>query len=233
MVMCKTELMKLLSLAFFTLLLTLGAGAQNQIGIFAGPQATTARYTIKEEKQKTSMKYGFQLGGVMKVPFDNQLFFAPTVFYSMKGYKVDFTRFAFPPDVDAKDNDVTVHTFEVAPLLQVDFSKDPSHFFIKFGPSLDVQLFGKESFHLISTGATVNRNMKFSFGDYGYASMNGIGQFGYESSNGFSIFAQYSFGIGSISNADDGPKIYHRVFGISVGKYLNRKKIVIDTRNKE
>ena len=225
--------MKLLSLAFFALLLTLGATAQNQIGIFAGPQATTALYKVEEVKQKTTMKYGFQVGGNMKIPFENRLFFSPTILYSMKGYKVNFTRYAFPPDVDAKDNDVTIHTFEVAPLLQIDFSKDPAHFFIKFGPSLDIQLFGKESFHLISTGATVNRNMKFGFGDYGYASMNGVAQFGYETSTGFSIFAQYNFGIGSISNADYGPKIYHRVAGISVGKYLNRKKVVMDTRNKE
>ena len=216
--------MKLLSLVFFSLLLTLGAAAQNQIGIFAGPQASTARYTVENLKQKTSMKFGFQLGGMMKIPFESKLFFCPTVFYSMKGYKVNFTRYAFPPDVDAKDNNTTIHTFEIAPLLQIDFSNDPSHFFIKFGPSLDVQLFGKESFHLMSTGATVNRNMKFSYGDYGFASMNGIGQLGYESSSGFSIFAQYSFGIGSISNADYGPKIYHRVFGISAAKYLKRNK---------
>ncbi len=225
--------MKLLSLAFFALLLTLGATAQNQIAIFAGPQATTALYKVEEVKQKTSMKYGFQVGGNMKIPFENLLFFSPTVLYSMKGYKVNFTRYAFPPDVDAKDNDVILHTFEIAPLLQVDFSKDPAHFFIKFGPSLDVQLFGKESFHLMSTGAAVHRNIKLGFGDYGYVSMNAIAQFGYETSTGFSLFAQYNFGIGSISNADYGPKIYHRVAGISVGKYLNRKKIVVDTRNKE
>jgi hypothetical protein len=225
--------MKLLSLAFFVLLLTLGATAQNQTGIFAGPQATTALYKVEEVKQKTTMKYGFQVGGNMKVPFENLLFFSPTILYSLKGYKVNFTRYAFPPDVDAKDNDVTLHTFEIAPLLQIDFSKDPAHFFVKFGPSLDVQLFGKESFHLMSTGTAVHRNMKFGFGDYGYVSMNGIGQFGYETSTGFSIFAQYNFGIGSISNADYGPKIYHRVAGISVGKYLNRKKIVMDTKNKE
>ncbi|MEO6611757.1 MAG: porin family protein [Chitinophagaceae bacterium] len=215
--------MKLLSLTIFALILTLDTTAQNRIAIFAGPQATTALYKVEEVKQKTSMKYGFQLGGNMKIPFENRLFFSPTVFYSMKGYKVKFTRYASPPDLDATDNDVTIHTFEIAPLLQIDFSKDPAHFFIKFGPSLDVQLFGKESFHLMSTGATVNRNMKFGFADYGFVSMNGIAQFGFETSTGFSIFAQYNFGIGSINNADYGPKIYHRVAGISVGKYLNRK----------
>lgn len=75
--------------------------------------------------------------------------------------------------------------------------------------------------------------MKFSFGDYGYVSMNANVQFGYETSGGLTFFAHYGFGLGSISNADGGPRIYHRVGGISIGKYLTRKKIVMDTRNKE
>ncbi|MEO7925045.1 MAG: porin family protein [Chitinophagaceae bacterium] len=215
--------MKTLFLFPLTFLFLVTASGQNKLAIFAGPQASSAYYTVENLKQKTSMKYGFQAGANMKTAFENKLYFAPTVFYSMKGYKVEFTRYASPPDVDAKDNNTTIHTFEVAPLLQYDFSNDPGHVYIKFGPSLDVQLFGKESFHLISTGATVNRNMKFSFSDYGYASFNLLGQLGYETSSGFIIFAQYSYGIGSISNADFGPKIHHRVFGISVGKYLKRK----------
>jgi hypothetical protein len=64
--------------------------AQNQLAIFAGPQATTAKYTVLDKEQKTTMKYGFQAGVSMKVPFENKIFFAPAAFYSMKGYKVTF-----------------------------------------------------------------------------------------------------------------------------------------------
>ncbi len=224
--------MKFLLPVSVALLLSLNASSQNQLLVFAGPQATTADYKVEGLKQKTSMKYGFQAGGAMKIPFENKLFFSPTVFYSMKGYKVAFTRFALLPDADAKDNNTTLHTFEIAPMLQYDFSNEPGHVFIKAGPSMDLQLLGREKFNLMA-GGSVNRKMKFSFGDYGYVAMNLIGQLGYETNSGFIIFAQYLHGLASISNLDGGPVIKHRAYGISIGKMLNRKKIVIDTRNKE
>ncbi len=214
------------------LLITLTAHSQFDIGIFAGPQATGALYTILNQKQKNEMKYGFQAGVGLKVPFENKLFFAPAAFYSMKGYKVTFTEFAFPPDTNAKDNNTSIHTFELAALLQFDLSNKPSHVFLKAGPTLDFLLFGKETYNL-KNGTSVSRNMKFSDGDYGHFSANMLAQIGYETGGGFMIFAQYTHGMASTSNADGGPKIRHRAYGISIGKYLNRKKIVIDTRNKE
>lgn len=203
-------------------LINLCASSQNQFGFFAGPQATTAHYTIEDVKQKTEFKYGFQAGVTMKVPFDAGLFFSPTAFYSMKGYKVAYTKFAFPPDLAAKDNNTTLHTFELAGLLQYDFGSQPGHVFIKAGPSLDFQLFGKEKYNL-TAGGSVNQNMKFSFGDYGHFAANMLAQIGYETTGGIMIFAQYSHGIASISNADGGPHINHRAYGISIGKYFSRK----------
>ena len=215
-----------------SLILFLLANSQVEVGIFAGPQATGARYTILNQKQKNELKYGFQAGVGLKVPFDNKLFFAPAGFYSMKGYKVTFAEFTFPPDVNAKDNNTTIHTFELAALLQYDLGDKPGHAYIKAGPSLDFHLFGKEKYNLMN-GSSVSRNMKFSNGDYGHFSANLLAQFGYETGGGFFIFAQYTHGMASTNNADGGPKIRHRAYGISIGKYLNRKKIVIDTRNKE
>jgi hypothetical protein len=91
---------------------------------------------------------------------------------------------------------------------------------------------GKETFNQ-SSGGSVSRNMKFGFADYGRIGANFLAHFGYETGSGFVFFAQYTYGIGSINNADGGPHIFHRAFGISIGKYLNREKIVIDTRNRE
>lgn len=224
--------MKIFLLSVITLCLTLSASSQAEFGIFAGPQMMSARYDISGTKQKTEYKYGFQLGGMMKVPFEGKLYFAPAVFYSMKGYKVTFSKFVYPPDPAAINNDVSLHNFEVAPLLQYDFGDNPGHFFIKAGPSIEVQLFGKEKFTKL-TGEQVSRNMKFSYADYGRFGASLLGQFGYESASGLTVFAQYTFGVGSVSNTDGGPSIRHRVFGISIGKFFGRKKIVIDTRNKE
>jgi hypothetical protein len=38
------------------------------------------------------------------------------------------------------------------------------------------------------------------------------------------LTTQYTHGIGSINNADFGPGIWHRALGISIGKYINKKK---------
>lgn len=224
--------MKIFVLSVITLCISISLFAQPEFGILAGPQMMSARYDVKGKKQETDFKYGFQFGGMMKVPFENKLYFAPAVFYSMKGYKVTFDQFVYPPDPAAIDNDVSLHNVEIAALLQYDFSNNPGHFFIKFGPSIETQLFGKEKFNKI-TGEQVSRNMKFSFADYGRFGANLLGHLGYETASGFTIFAQYTFGVGSVSNTDGGPSIRHRAFGLSIGKYFNRKKIVIDTRNKE
>lgn len=206
--------------------------AQTQFSIFAGPQMATARYSINSKKQPTTAKYGFQAGVGMKIPFDVNLFFAPAAFYSMKGYKVDFNRPAFPPDTTATDNNTTIHTFELAFLLQYDFGKSANHFFLKLGPSLDFQLFGKEKFNT-KNNTTVSRNMTFDFATYGHYAASMLLHFGYETQNGLSFAAQYTHGLGSINNADNGPSIRHRVYGLSVGKYINRKKNIINTTNKE
>jgi hypothetical protein len=207
--------------------------SQVEVGIFAGPQATTASYTVTKKKQKTEYKYGFNAGVTLKVPFDKNLFFAPAIFYSMKGYKVALTHFTYPPDTLAKDNDTRIHTLELAALLQYDLGKDPGHAFIKVGPTLDFNLSGKETFTL-TNGNSVTRNMPFDFtGHYGPIAANFLFQLGYETGSGIFFFGQYSHGLASINNEDKGPGIKHRVFAVSIGKYLNRKKIVIDTKNKE
>jgi len=217
----------------FTILVSLIASSQVEVGLFAGPQATGARYTILNQKQKNEIKYGFQAGVGFKIPFENNLYFAPAAFYSLKGYKVTLTQFVYPPDTNAKDNNTTIHTFELAALLQYDLSSKPGHIFIKAGPSLDFQLFGKEKYNL-KAGGSVSRSMTYSAdGDYGHFSANMLAQIGYETVSGFMIFAQYTHGMASTNNEDKGPKIRHRAYGISIGKYLNRKKIVIDTKNKQ
>jgi hypothetical protein len=204
---------------------------QSRFGIFGGPQTTFANYSIDGVKQSIQHKQGFQAGFGWNIPFDNQLFFAPACFYSLKGYKVKFNRFSYPPDTAAIDNNTTIHTVELAFLLQFDMSNEPGHLFLKSGITLDGQLSGKEKFNL-KTGGSVNRKMVFSFGEYGYVGANLLVQFGFETKAGFMIFGQYTHGIASINNADGGPQIKHRAFGISIGKYFNKKKNDPGTRNK-
>lgn len=208
------------------------AHSQVEFGLFGGPQATSATYKIDETKQKTDYKIGFQIGGMMKVPFEGNLYFAPAVFYSMKGYKVSFNKISIPPDNAAVDNNTTFHNLELAGLLQYDFGVKPDHFFLKTGTSMDLQFFGNEKFNR-TNDVPVDRKIKFGFTDYGRYLFNFLTMFGYESSSGFTIFGQYSLGLGNIINTDGGPTVRHNAFGISFGKYFNRKKTIIDTRNIE
>jgi hypothetical protein len=75
--------------------------------------------------------------------------------------------------------------------------------------------------------------MKFGPGEYGRYSANLLAKLGYETASGFMISAHYTHGAANLNNADGGPAFRHRAYGISIGKYINRKKIVMDTKNKE
>jgi hypothetical protein len=214
--------MKFFLLIAATLMFTTQAMAQVQWSVFAGPQLTTASYAIQSVKQKTSYKPGFQLGIGLKVPFEGSLYFAPAAYYSLKGYKVDFTRFVYPPDIKATNNNTSFHTVELAALLQYDFNTQPGHFYIKAGPSLDFQVFGKEKFDTLT--GQVDRSIPFGYDKYGHYSANMLLQLGYELKNGFFLYGQYSHGLANINNNDYGPSIRHRVFGISIGKYICTSK---------
>src|SRR5690242_2127153 len=87
--------------------------------LFGGPQLTTARYLVREEKQETGFKWGLTAGVGLKAAFDNRLYFFPSVYYSLKGYTVVLKDSAFPPGQAALNNNMTLHTMEIAPLFQV------------------------------------------------------------------------------------------------------------------
>ena len=207
--------------------------SQVTLAIFGGPQMTKAKYKVQEEKQPTQFKPGFQLGATLKVPFDNQLYFGPAIYYSMKGYKVTLNSPSFPPSELAINNETTIHTIELAPLLHLNFSNQPSHFFAKFGPALDFAFSGKEKFDTIGGEEPVERSMKFAFTEYGRVTAQGILHLGFESSKGYMIFAHYAEGMGSLNNADNGPRIKHRIVGLSFGWFFQKNKNVIDTRSKK
>ncbi|HLF45660.1 MAG TPA: porin family protein [Chitinophagaceae bacterium] len=222
--------MKILFL-LLSLFIVLSVRAQVQFGLFAGPQTTGVRYLINDDKQESDLKTGINLGAQFKIPFENKLSFAPAIMYNLRGYKVQFNATSFPPDSAAINNNTSFHTIELAFLLQHDFNLDPGHAFIRFGPSLDFALLGNEKYN--TANSAVDRNMKFGFGDYGHYLASAIVQLGYECTNGVFFFGHYNYGLTSMNNADHGPEIGNRAAGISIGKYFNRKKIVMDTKNKQ
>ena len=205
-----------------TLLVSIQSFSQVQKFIFAGLQGNNVRYLINDSKQNSSFKIGGHAGVGLKVTFEGRLSFVPLLYYSLKGYKVDFNRSSPYPDATAINNDVSLHCVELASLLQYDFTAAPKHFFLRLGPSLDFQLFGHEEFQT-NTGSTISRSMNFDYDKYGHYSGNALGHFGYETES-FFIYAQYTFGLASINNYDEGPQIRHRNVGLSAGFFLKKKK---------
>ena len=197
--------------------------AQTRFSFFAGPQATTVHYVVRGSEQSTDFKFGFQAGAGAKIEFDNRLYFSPAIYYSLKGYRVVLKQSAYPPGLHAINNNTTVHTLEAAFLLQYDFSSRPSHFFFKAGPSLDFQLSGREKFDL-DDGSKINRKMKYGFADYGRYAAAGILQVGYETAGNYIFYVHYGHGLSNLNNADEGPSVFYRVLGISIGKYFKKAK---------
>jgi hypothetical protein len=198
--------------------------SQVQFGIFAGPHISSTDYSINGVKQPTDSKIGFHLGAEYKIPFDGILFFSPSISYAMRGYKVQFNQPSFPPDLLAIDNNTTFHEIDVDPLLQFDLSKKVNHPFIKFGPSFNFILVGKENYNL-ATGESIDRSMKFSTtNSYGRYNASLLGQFGFETSKGLIIYAYYLRGLISMNNETQGPSIYNSMYGITLGKFLKSKK---------
>ena len=218
--------MKLVFLCVATLFLCPVAKSQVKFGVFGGAQATSASYTIEGKKQSTSFKPGIQLGGSFKIPIEGKLSIGPSFMYSMKGYKVKFTEFSYPPGEDAVDNNTTFHNIELGFPLQYDFAKGDHHVFIRTGPALDFQFFGRETFNTVDD-EKVKRNIPFGYDKYGHYSANWLVHFGYEMKDGVFVYCQYTHGIANISNKDGGPGIRHRAFGITVGKYIRKSKTVL------
>ena len=107
--------MKKIVIYSVTLFCYVNATAQSQLGVFGGLHGSSALYTIKNVKQPTDFKFGFQLGVNYKIPFENRLTFVPALSYSMMGYKVTFNQPSYPPDLLAKDNDTRMHEIDVDP----------------------------------------------------------------------------------------------------------------------
>lgn len=209
----------ILIIVFFIFFTSTFISAQTRFNFFAGPQITSVNYVLHGDNQKTSIKPGLQLGIGSKIEFENRLFFSPSVYYSLKGYKVTLEKSALPPDPAAINNNVTVHTLETAFLLQYDFNNNPSHFFIKFGPSLDFQILGHEKFDRVD-GTTISRSMKYNFSNYGRYAASAVIHAGYEMSTSVFFYAFYQQGLTNLDNADLGPTIKYRVAGITVGKFF-------------
>jgi len=194
---------------------------QATVSFFAGPQLSTAQYLVQNFRQSTDFKFGFRAGVGMKVNFENNLYFFPALSFSKTGYKATFNRLSFPPDSSAKNNDASISQADVDLHLQYDIGDEPNHIYFKAGPTFNFTITGKEKFR-VTTGETVSRTMKFGlYESYSRVMVAFSSMIGYEAESGFYIHLRYDHGLTSMNNADNGPQIYQRVFGVNVGLLLH------------
>lgn len=195
-----------------------------QVRIFAGPQFATTKYTIRNVKQDTEFKQGFLAGIGLTNPIEGSLYFSPSLYYSRKGYKVSsFNLPSIPPNEDARNNDVTLQSIVLTPLLQFNLAKGDRFAFVRMGPGFDISFSGNETFD--SAGVkTIDRSMTFSSTAYSPATAFFNVQLGYEMANGLSLLAHYEHGLSSLNNRDLGPMILQRAVGIVAGYRFGGKK---------
>ena len=176
----------------------------------------------EQAKQETESKVGYIAGVGYKTLIEGNFYFSPMLQYSRKGYKVSFDRPAFPPDSGAVNNNTSLNAIELAPLVQFNFSKKESYGFLRFGPSFEINISGKETFDS-SDVKTISRDMRFNYVTYSHATVSLNLQTGFQHKNGFTAFVFLNIGMSSLNNADYGPKIFQRVGGVALGWQLGKK----------
>lgn len=197
------------------LLLCLQISTLSQVRVFAGPQMTTAAYSIRNVDQPTEWKGGFMAGIGLTNQVEGPLYFSPSLYFSRKGYKVTFNSPSVPPASAAKNNNTAINSIALAPLLQFNLSKKKNHIFFRFGPAIEVAISGKEIFDT-AANKTVNRSMLFDPTAYSRTTFFATAHLGFEHQSGVGIFAYYEHGLSSLNNADLGPTILNRVVGVSL-----------------
>lgn len=218
--------MKLL-LTAMAVLTAVFANSQVYFAVAGGPQATGVHYKVDHIVQEGSKKMGVNAGLQAKIPLEGRVYFAPSLMYNLRGYKVQFsTPPTELPHPEAIDNNTSFHTIELGFLLQYDFKTEPGHFFVRLGPSLDFALLGHEKYNIKGNGL-VERTMPFNFAAYGHYLASAVAHFGYESKNKWYVYAHYNYSIGTMSNVDQGDYIGNRAAGISIGYYFKTSKVVL------
>ena len=190
--------------------------SQVQYGFRGGINSVNA-YVVNKDgtKPATQPGTGFFAGGMLKIPFDKNLYFVPGIQYSYKHYTINY--------MDAKVNtcELQLHYIEMPFLLNYDFKSSGNYPFIQFGPSFSIALSGNQVFDKPGEESSTEK-MQFAYNAYGRYEANAVLNLGYHFRNNLSVFGGYSLGLGTIVNDDNGPVIKHRMLSLGLGYYINR-----------
>ncbi len=186
-----------------------------EYGIKGGYSHVFSKFSAAETKGVS----GGYAGVMMKIPFDNRLFFNPQIDFNYRGMQSN----ALPAGTYSKLNEIQ---FRLMPVVQIDFkhpSQNENTMFIMTGPSLGFGLIGKQT---KQDGAAVPTNAKLKYGyqHYGQYDASWHAGLGYETTSGLRILVDYTYGFGNMINTDDAPSLRYHTFSAGIGYWFGRKK---------
>ncbi len=187
-------------------------------GLKAGYNYSASSF-ITNKTLKTKPVHGGYFGAMLKVPFDNRLFFAPQVDVSYRGMLTDSLQ-------KEQFSKITEANVRVMPLVQIEFtdpSKQANTFFLELGPSLGFGFWGKQTKQDVA-GAPVNRSLKYGFADYGAFDANWHTALGYETTGGLRLKLEYVHGLTNMINTEKGPTLKYRNISAGIGYWFGKKK---------
>lgn len=209
-----------LGVSLFFLFIAIRTHAQVSYGVLGGVQQIDARVKIPDGVRiPASAGYGFHAGGMLKVPFDKNVFFSPQILYSLKGFTIHYNNMLQDSVTASK---LLIHYIEIPAMLQFDTRSDGNGFFFLFGPSVSVAIAGKEKRTFLGNNEK-ERPMRFANTAYGRFEMNLAAKVGYCFKNNIIITGGYSYGLGSIINDDYFARIVPRMITLSAGYFFRRK----------
>jgi len=171
----------------------------------------------------------FNFGGLTEVKLNSRFYFQPGLFFTNKGYKVDYSASQNDYNLALKAK-VNVSYIEVPLNIIGKFDAAPGNFLLGAGPYIAYALSAKNRGHYKFDGPGTSEDVsqptdaRIEFGD-GEDEMKrvdyGINMLaGYEFLNGRFFNLGYGFGLNNISNVDESTA-RNRVISVSIGFTLH------------
>ena len=167
----------------------------------------------------------FNFGGMTEVRLNSKYYLQPGLFFTNKGYKVDYSANQNDYSVSLKSK-VSVSYIEIPLNIIGKFDAAPGHFLLGAGPYVAYALSAKNKGHFQVDGPGTSEDIsqptdgKIDFGD-GEDEMKrvdyGVNMLaGYEFLNGRFFSLGYGLGLNDLSNVE-GETAKHRVINLSIG----------------
>jgi Outer membrane protein beta-barrel domain len=212
---------KLISLTAFLLCIAVFLKAQDMghvvLGVKGGYNYSLSYFNTNKTLPVKPVHGGY-VGAMLKIPFDNRLFFAPQIDVSYRGMKTDSLQ-------KNQYSSISEFHLRIQPLLQLNFKKPESKsntLFVHFGPSIGFGITGKQ-IKQDAANNPVSGTLKYGFTNYGRYDAHWHTGIGYETTGGLRLLLEYAHGLGNMINTDGGALLKYRNISLGIGYWLGKK----------